>query len=114
MLKGSALSDCIEAFSFTEDQRNAPNAGKSDHRVDDPAQDRHGAAYPGNDVKIEKTDTTPVESADNSENKSYSVYYHHNKKPLKSGIRPKNKGCYYSFAEQKKYVSKNMDKNKKT
>ena len=108
-LKGSALSDSVKAVSFTENKGYAPNSRNRDQRIDDPAQDRHGSADPGNNVKIEKTDTTPVESADNSENKSYSIYYHHNKKPLKSGIRPKNKGCYYSYATQKKYASKNLD-----
>ena len=73
----SVLSDRIKALSCAEDKCNAPDSRKTDQRVNDPADYRHRtAAYPRDKIKIEDSYASPVESTDNSENKSYSIYYH--------------------------------------
>ena len=82
IIRISALSDRVKAFSCTEDERNTPYTRKGNYRINNSADDSHRtAADPGNDVEIENSDASTVESADNSKNKSYSVYYHHIKKP---------------------------------
>ena len=74
----SALSDRVKAFSFAEDERYAPYSRKSNYRIDNSAEHGHrSAADPCDDVKVKYAYATPVESADDGENKSYSVYYHH-------------------------------------
>jgi len=87
--KRSALSYRVKALSFAEDQSYTPNSRKSNYCIDNSADNGHrSAADPSNDVKIEYAYATPVESADNSENKSYSIYYHHGLSPrLSLGAR---------------------------
>ena len=77
-LFSSALADSVKTLSCAEYERNAPDTRKSNYRIDNSADYGHrSAAYPRDEVEIKNTYATPVESADNSENKSYSVYYHH-------------------------------------
>ena len=85
----SVLPNRIKALSCAEDKRNAPDSRKTYYRIDDPADYRHRtAAYPRDEIKIENSYASPVESADNSENKSYSIYYH-SIKPRKCENTPK-------------------------
>lgn len=64
-------------FTRTEKKRDAPQSGKRDYRVYDARKDCvRTAEYPCHDVKSEKSDASPVESADNGNNKGYPVNYH--------------------------------------
>ena len=83
---------CVKAVSLAENERNAPNTRKSNDRIYDPADDGHRtAADPSDDIKIEDSYASPVESSDHRENKSYSVYYHHGflpSAPMKASYLP--------------------------
>ena len=73
----------VKAISLAEKERGAPNTRKTDDRVYDPTDYRHrAAADPGNDVKIEESYASPVESSNHRKNKSYSVHYSHNLIPF--------------------------------
>ena len=84
----SDLFYSIEAFLLAENERNAPNARKSNDCINDPTEKCSlTAADPCYEVKLEKTDASPVKSSDHSESKRYSVYYHHNKTSFSQKIR---------------------------
>ena len=58
------ILDSVKGFASAKQQRNAPNAGKTYHCVDDAAEQRGlTTADPSNDVKLKKPDATPVEGA---------------------------------------------------
>lgn len=64
-------------FSGSEKKRNAPNARKSDKRVDNTADKSVlSAEDPRNDVELEKTDASPVKCADNSQKQRDSIHDH--------------------------------------
>ena len=64
----------LKFFSCTEEERDAPNACKSDNGVDDTADEGIlTAAEPRNYVELEKTDATPVECSDDGEDESDSI-----------------------------------------
>ena len=51
---------------FTEEQRNAPNAGQGYEGEDNAADGRAlPAKQPAHNVELEQTDASPVEGADN-------------------------------------------------
>jgi len=61
----------------TEEQRNAPNAGKSDNGIDNSAdQSVLSSTDPSDNVKLEQTDATPVQRADNGQGQRDSVHNH--------------------------------------
>ena len=65
------------AFPRTEKKRNTPNSCKSNDRVDDSAQDRIlSAEDPRHDVKLKKSDASPVERAYYGNDQSDSIHYH--------------------------------------
>jgi hypothetical protein len=71
------LLDSVVAVSGTEDQRDAPNARQTNHRVDDAAEQRgRSAADPRYQVKLEKPDASPVQRADNGQNERNSIHDH--------------------------------------
>jgi hypothetical protein len=66
-----------EAFSCSEEKRDTPNSRKSNYCIYDTAEKRGlTSAYPGDDIKSEKTDTTPVKSADDRNEQCDSIHYH--------------------------------------
>ena len=67
-------------IAFAEKERYAPNRRKCDDGIYDTAEKCIlTAEKPCDDIKLKKTDTTPVETADDGENKCNSV--EHNEKP---------------------------------
>ena len=56
------ILDSIKGFASAKQQRDAPNARKTYHGVDDAREERGlSTADPGNDVKLKQTDAAPVE-----------------------------------------------------
>ena len=79
----SDLADGILRVSFAEEKRNTPDSRKRNDRVHDAAEDRIlSAKKPCDDIKPKKTDTAPVETADNGKNECNSV--EHNEKTFLS------------------------------
>ena len=67
----------LKFFSRTEKERDAPNAGKGNQGVDDTAyKSILTAAKPCYYVELKKTDASPVECADDGENKRNSIQDH--------------------------------------
>lgn len=68
----------VDAAVVLKEQGNAPERRKSDQSVYYTA-DRCclSAAYPSHDVEAEQSDTAPVDTADDAQNKSDPVYDHH-------------------------------------
>ena len=61
----------------TEQERDAPDSGEGDERVDYTRYHRAlTAAYPRDDVEAEQTDASPVERADNGEHKGDLIHNH--------------------------------------
>lgn len=61
----SDFADALLRISFAEKQRNAPNARKRNDRIHDTAEERILTAEdPGDDIKSEKPNASPVQSAD--------------------------------------------------
>ena len=61
-------------LSASEKERNAPKGRQGNDHVDHAAENRSlTAKKPGNKVNAEKSDATPVKSADNCKNKRYSI-----------------------------------------
>jgi hypothetical protein len=59
------------SFSFSEKKRNGVNAGQTYHSKDNPAYDIIGSAeYARDQVVPEKSDETPVDCADDHQNKN--------------------------------------------
>ena len=57
--------DLVEAFTGAEDQRDTPNACQSHDRINDAAEECFLTAEdPGDDIESEKSDASPVQSAD--------------------------------------------------
>ena len=76
----SDFADALLCVSFAEEQRNAPNARECNDRINDTAEERLLAAEdPGDKVKLEKTDASPVERTDDRQNERKSV--EHNEYP---------------------------------
>ena len=77
---------------FAEQERDAPDARKRDDGIDNAAENGGlTAADPSDDIKIEDSYASPVESSDHRENKSYSVSYHHGflpSAPMKASYLP--------------------------
>ena len=72
------LLDSIKAVSCSEYKRDTPYTRKGNYGIDNPADRTHRSATdPSHDIKVEDSYTSPVKSADNGKNKSYSIYYHH-------------------------------------
>ena len=75
----SDLADGIFRVSFSEEKGNAPDSRKCDDRVNDAAeQGVLSAEDPGDEVKLEKTDAAPVQSADDRQNERKSVEHNEN------------------------------------
>ena len=61
----------------TEQERDAPDSGEGDERVDYTRYHRAlTAAYPRDDVEAEQTDASPVERADNGEHEGDLIHNH--------------------------------------
>ena len=57
------------AAAFAKQERNTPQAGKPDDRVNDPAKQRILTAKdPGNQIKLENAYQTPVSTANDRKN----------------------------------------------
>ena len=64
----------LARLSFAEEKGNAPNARKRDDGIYDAAEKCLLAAEePRDDIELEKTDTAPVEAADDGEDECDSV-----------------------------------------
>ncbi len=51
-----------------EEQRNTPNAGKTDKRIDDAADDTAlSAEQPSNQIELKNTDQAPVQRTDDAQ-----------------------------------------------
>ena len=73
------LVESLELITRTEEKRNAPNSREGDNRVNYTGKERIlTAADPGNDVKSEYTDATPVERADYRDYQGNSIHDHKN------------------------------------
>ena len=61
----------MNSASVSEEQGNAPDSRKGDNRVNNTAENVGGSAeYPCNQVKLEKTNESPVQRADDYKNKT--------------------------------------------
>ena len=76
----SNFSRDLFRITFAEEQRNTPDRRKSDDGIYNAAEECIlPAEKPCDDIKLKKTDATPVETADNGKNQCNSV--EHNEKP---------------------------------
>ena len=79
----SDLARDLLRITFTEEQGDTPYCRKRDDGIYDAAEDRIlSAKKPCDDIKPKKTDTAPVETADNGKNECNSV--EHNEKTFLS------------------------------
>lgn len=63
--------------SFAEEKGNTPESGKAHQNVNNTADDSTlSSENPGDDIKTEKTDASPVKTADDQKNKRDSIEYH--------------------------------------
>ena len=61
----------IDSASVSEKKGNAPDSREGDNRVNNAAENVGGSAeYPCNQVKLEKTNESPVQRADDYKNKT--------------------------------------------
>ena len=68
---------CRCAFSASEEERGKPESAYRYKGINDSAEDiALTAEYPCNDIKTEKSNRPPVDSADNTKKQCYSVKYH--------------------------------------
>ncbi len=64
-------------LSSAEEERNAPNSGEGYDGVYYTADERFlSTEEPSNNVKLEKSDTSPIECTDNREHQGYSIHNH--------------------------------------
>ena len=76
-----------ESLAGTEQKRYAPNARQGYDRVNNSADQRGlTSAQPCDDIKAEKTDASPVQCADDGEQKGNSIHNHRHSSL--SGFRP--------------------------
>lgn len=69
----------FNVVTASEQKRYAPYSGEGDDGINYTRDHRfRTSADPSYEVKLEKSDQTPVERADYGENQSDSVYYHRN------------------------------------
>ena len=74
---GHTVISLLLLLSAWKDEREAPKTCKSNEGKDDPCDEiRSAVKYRGNDVEIKKTDASPVQGADDGENKSYPIDDH--------------------------------------
>lgn len=67
----------LKALAGAEDQRDTPNACQRNDGVDDTAEQRGlPAADPSHNVKLEQTDATPVQSAEDGQNQRNAIHNH--------------------------------------
>ena len=67
----------LKALAGAEDQRDTPNACQGNDGVDDTAEQRGlSAADPSYNVKLEQTDATPVQSAQDGKNQRNAIHNH--------------------------------------
>ena len=67
----------LKALAGAEDQRDTPNACQCNDGIDDTAEQRGlSAADPSHNVKLEQTDTTPVQSAQDGKNQRNAIHNH--------------------------------------
>ena len=71
------LVESLEALSGAEQKRNTPYTRQSNYRVDYTAyQSVLPTCDPSDDVKLEKTDATPIQRADYGEDERDSIHNH--------------------------------------
>ena len=67
----------LKTLTGTEKKRDAPNARQSDHRVYDTAyKSRLPTAQPCDDIKLEKTYASPVQSTDDAHDERDPIHNH--------------------------------------
>jgi len=94
----------------TEEDRNTPYGGKRYQRVDHSAN-RGGlsAEEPCNDVKLENTDASPVQTSDDGKYQSYSV--DDRIKPSFTGLYACNLPDVLYPLHSRLFISKDSEKN---
>ena len=71
--------ELLDVFSCAENQRDAPDAGESHDGVNDAAEERVlSAEDPGDNIELEKTNGSPVQSTDDRQNERKSVEHNEN------------------------------------
>ena len=71
MMVAVLLCGSISVGVGLKQQGDAPNAGQTNHRVDDAGKQSSGTtADPSNQIELEQSDATPVKGADDGDEQS--------------------------------------------